>query len=331
MQLPFAWWNPQNLAHYDPGRRSERRWPSTPDAYQEKLARVVRALKESAISESSDVVLGLAEVTYQAAHDVRDACLPNHEVESMDMRPDRAGALEPAILFPRRPEFTTHPPIIVPNMPRGTRPMPVLDYTLDGHRIRFIVCHWTARFDNTSTHKRSDIASHLSHEIFEFLTGGSTSEARHVMIMGDLNEEPYGLLEERLHAVRSRDRVRDSLHWTDKDERRIRLYNLTWRLLGERFPHDGRPRKDFDTAGTYYWRKKKTWHTFDQVIVSGSLLSDTPPFVDETSMEVVTHESLLADSGRPESFIWSRKRSIGGVSDHLPVRGRIQTRSEEDT
>ncbi len=47
----------------------------------------------------------------------------------------------------------------------------------------------------------------------------------------DLNTEPYGVVEERLAAVRSRRRARDPQHYTERDRNRQRLYNLSWRML----------------------------------------------------------------------------------------------------
>jgi hypothetical protein len=218
--------------------------------------------------------------------------------------------------------FQVQPPIALLVAPRGTRPMAVLDYCSGSQRIRMIGCHWTARFEATSADVRSDLARLLMSEVYDFLHEPGHDESRHVLILGDLNEEPYELsLERRLNASRTRSRARQKEHYTDESVKRVWLYNCAWRFLGERYPHRGGSSAG-DTAGTYFWAAKKSWHTIDHVIVNGSLLGDTVPFLDEASVRVLTCPLLLEPQGRPHPFDW-RNGKPDGVSDHLPIAGRI--------
>lgn len=317
--LGFFWWNLNSFAHYDPSRAGEVQWPSVPDAYATKCGLVDRALAVL-FAESPPDLLAFAEVTCKAVLGLRDRIFPGYEVYSLDDLP--RPELQVAFLYRKSPRFEEQPKVVVPRLPRGTRAMAALDFCPPGHRIRFYACHWTARFGDDSTHHRSDLAHYLNGEIYRFLREPSDAEeVRHVVVLGDLNEEPYGLPEQRLHASRDRARARRRDHYQDRSMERAHLYNCSWRLLGERLPHSG-PASPRDAAGTYYWQRKRTWHTFDHVIVSGGLLTDSPPYLDEAGVEVVAGPAVWGTDGKPLKFEWNNGRPRG-LSDHLPIRGRI--------
>jgi hypothetical protein len=317
--LRFLWWNLQSFAHFEKTRAGETQWPPVQEAFDAKAARVESVLRQL-YGDDPPEVLGFAEITNKAALDLCRRLFPHYLVLSMDLlaKPE----LQVAFVYNASTgHFEEQPPIAVPGTPRGTRPMAVLDYCSDGHRIRLIACHWTARFGKSSKHVRSDVAHFLMSYIYDFLHEIVQGETRHIVILGDLNEEPYKLLEERLHACRSRSRSREREHYRAADVKRVRLYNCAWRFIGERYPHMGGPSAN-DTAGTYYWEAEKTWHTFDHVIVNGSLLTDAIPFLDESSVRVLTCPLLLEPEGKPEKFDW-RNGKPTGVSDHLPIAGQI--------
>ena len=82
-----------------------------------------------------------------------------------------------------------------------------------------------------------------------------------------------------------------------------------------------------EVAGTYYWREGRTWHTFDHVLVSGGLLGEKPPYLDERAIRVACTlveypEAFLGRDGLPHKFEWNDGSPVG-LSDHLPVVGRI--------
>jgi len=323
--LRFLWWNLQSFAHYDPHRAGEVHWPSSIEAYRAKVQRVDDALRELC-GDPAPEVLVFAELTNQAAQELRDRVFPTHAVFSLDLLP--RSQLQIAFLYQPIHCFEEQSPIVVPNTPRGTRPMGALDFLHVGHRIRFIACHWQARFSEESQHTRSDIARFLNTHVYQFLHEElSTPEVRHVVILGDLNEEPYGILEERLNAARFRAHSRRREHYTDQDVSRIRLYNCSWRFLGEREPHRGKVAEG-DTAGTYFWQSKNSWHTFDHVIVTGSLLTDQQPFLDERNLAVVARPTIMGCEGGPMCFEWNNGKPRG-ISDHLPILGQMVLQTED--
>jgi Endonuclease/Exonuclease/phosphatase family len=322
--IRFFWWNLQAFAHYDVKRAGEEQWPLVPAEYAAKCDRVDKCLREF-FASSPPEIMAFAEITSQAAHELRDRLFPKHTVFSLDQLP--RSELQVTVLYDPKAGFEEVGPLLVPGLPRGTRAMAIVDHCSSSHRIRFFACHWTARFSDQSRHHRSDTAHYLNREIYRFLNADQPSaETRHIVILGDLNEEPYGLLEERLHAMRNRSHSRMRPHYRDKDVERIRLYNCAWRFLGERLPHTGLPLQR-DTAGTYYWEKENRWGTPDQVIVNGSLLTEAAPFLDESALTIVAAPIFFGDGEIPKKFKWNNRMPTG-LSDHLPIVGRIVLQRE---
>jgi hypothetical protein len=318
--LRFLWWNLDSFAHYDRGRAGEERWPRDPAQYAAKCNRIEGAL-QSLFEQSVPHLLAFAEITEQAALHLRERLLPKYELLSLDFGL-RESQLQIAVLYDPSAGFENPDCLPVRNAPPGTRPMASLEHDFAGNRIRFYACHWTARFEAESEDTRADTARQLNIQIYRFLhEDAGADEPRHVVILGDLNEEPYGLVERRLYASRDRRRARMRPHQSDAPLERIRLYNCSWRWLGERSPHTG-SLGTVETAGTYYWQRKNRWCAFDQVIVTGSLVNQTCPFLDEGQFEVAVTPEVLGGERRPRRFTWINQQPRG-LSDHLPIRGCI--------
>jgi endonuclease/exonuclease/phosphatase family metal-dependent hydrolase len=205
--------------------------------------------------------------------------------------------------------------------PRTTRPMAALDFEQDGHRIRIIAVHWTAPFDDESNRSQEKLGQALQHHTYAFLHDPKpdSTAARYVIVMGDFNNEPYEIMESHFQTTRSRTRSKAPPHFSDDDAARVRLYNCAWRLLGERVPHDGS--RNVEVAGSYALQDR-SWKTPDQILVSGSLLFQQPPFLAEDSVAIYVNDELIDESSHPRPFIW-RGGSASGFSDHLPVSARI--------
>ncbi|MHC5540732.1 hypothetical protein ACYOEI_21135 [Singulisphaera rosea] len=140
-----------------------------------------------------------------------------------------------------------------------------------------------------------------------------------MVVLGDLNEEPTAeLFKSHLEGRRDRRSTRER-HWRDDDVRRVRLYNLAWRYLGEQVLHGaGRPPTD-GAAGTWYDRERG-WMTLDPILVSGGLLGELPPYIDEANTRILPLPILQDERGLPCPFEPDRSR---GVSDHLPIVGQL--------
>ena len=323
--LRFVWWNVQDFAHFEPDRAGSARWPASTEAYHAKRERIELVLSQLSHRHLPHL-LAFAEITDQALHVIRDNLFPDYRVHvlgSLYPKPDfRLG-----LLYDPEAGFEGEDFLAVSNLPDTARPMAILDQCSPGNRIRFYACHWTARFGDESEKWRSLSAHALSTKAYDFLhSEPPIDETRHALILGDLNEEPFGMLENWLYASRDHRRSKGQAHYTDVPIRRVRLYNCSWRFLGERFPHPY-PAGERETAGSHYWRDERTWHTYDQVIVSGTLLNNEPPFLDEQTLRVACGQEempahLWGPDGLPCKFDWNNGNP-SGLSDHLPLCGSI--------
>lgn len=317
--LRFLWWNAQDFAHYDKQRaRAEHRPQSEPE-FQEKLRRVGAVLQATRQPLGGVDLIGLGEATRPAVEQLRDAFFANYRVFSAAADPTEFQVVW--LVAPELPIYE-QPPIRAPDMSRHTRPMPALDLQLPGGRVRFVGCHWPA-FEE-SGRSRERLADHLVHELYEFLVKNRPlDEFRHAVVLGDLNDEPFGVPLSHLNAHRARGLARSAPAWQDHDARRVHLYNCAWRLLGERHPHGGdRPPDHIEAAGTWYSAEKKRWATLDHVIVSEGLLTASVPRLDESSVQVLTHKACAPSGDVPHKFSQSGG-TFRGVSDHLPILGRL--------
>jgi endonuclease/exonuclease/phosphatase family metal-dependent hydrolase len=165
------------------------------------------------------------------------------------------------------------------------------------------------------------LADYLRGDTYEFLQahGSGAFAERHTVILGDLNEEPTShVFEEHLTAARDHASGRQAAHWRDRQVRRVRLYNAAWRFLGEQVAYaGGRPMPGI--AGTFY-NQELGWRTFDHLVVSGGLLSDPPPYLDEANTRVAATAIMRSPEGVHRPFEAAR---YPGISDHLPIVGRI--------
>jgi endonuclease/exonuclease/phosphatase family metal-dependent hydrolase len=316
--LRFAWWNVHNFAHYDINHAGEDRWPIEQSAYDAKCERVDNALRHLINTHEPDI-LGLGEITSDAAEALRMRLFPNFKLVLPEITP--GSSFQVAVLYRREIQFRTRVPLLAANVPRTTRGMAVVEYARAGHRILFIFCHWTAFGENSDIY-RERLAETAAAHAYEFINNRGRNTVQHVVILGDFNTEPFdGLFRSRIQASRDRDRSRRRVHFSDQDVRRVRFYNASWRLLGERHPHDPAISPQH-LAGTYYNNRDRTWHTYDQVLVTSGLLGGKPPYLEEASFNITPLPGCLGKDGKPEVFNWSNGIA-NGLSDHLPLTGRI--------
>lgn len=328
-RLQLIWWNINDFYHFEPAKVTKEvssRWPQSRDAYEEKCNRVDKALGALFAASGRPTILALGEITSEAAEGIRDRLLPNHQLISLDVKKD-APSLQVAILFDDKLDtlkFEEKPPIVVPSTPMGTRAMAVLDIITKNSRIRCLICHWPARFDEDKSelvrYRISDYVAQYSHDFLN----EDLSEDRHLTIIGDLNDEPYDQSLTVLNAHRYRGRAQGKSHWSSDQVKRTHLYNTSWRLLGEKHPH---PSSNLavlpmgNSAGTYYWATKRSWLHLDHLIVSGGLLGPTVPYLDESEVTIVSLPEFLND-GFPEKFSKDAHK-YHGLSDHLPIYAMI--------
>lgn len=180
----------------------------------------------------------------------------------------------------------------------------------DGSPLVVVVAHWRSDLAGSEEGRarRSAAASHIKLAIARSidLLGGTA----YVLVLGDFNAEPHDPVFRVLPTSRSRGAV---LRHRARASDDILLYNPSWRWMGERAAWTGQERGSL--AGTYCNGKDlvDSWRTFDQVLVSKSLLATTGWLLREDLTGVYT-SSLLVD------------QSTGKLTDpidHLPITGKI--------
>jgi hypothetical protein len=171
-----------------------------------------------------------------------------------------------------------------------------------GTTLHLFVAHWPSRlFDNVGQ-KRAAMARAIRERLGGVL-GVGPSPGPHALVMGDFNDEPFDeSVTNALQSTRERAQAR---------RKPSLLYNPFWRLLGERQRIEDE-RADLKlSAGTYYWRSgvETRWRTFDQILVSSSLLDPPGWVLREGAVRVLHPEALIdASTGKPLAKF-----------DHLPV------------
>jgi hypothetical protein len=124
--------------------------------------------------------------------------------------------------------------------------------------------------------------------------------------------EPFSkTLADDLLAYRDRDLVR---------RREAAFYNPFWRLLGEQ-QHVENEDVGRLPAGTHFYRSGTStrWYTFDQIIVSSSLIRPNPWQLVEGATRAVLHAALVHEGMMRDVF------------DHLPVATAVTYNPEGTT
>jgi hypothetical protein len=322
-KLHFIWWNLCNFAHFDATKSALDRWPDQSSHYEEKRDRILGVIKSLNKPAYPDLI-ALCEITRLAAEDLVGK-LSNFSLVMASAYPGE-DEFQVAILYREGLGLTPELPLLpgdTEDVTPGTRPMVTLHLTLPGHVIRFVACHWTSMAKKTSTAARSRLANCLRRNTYEFLNPEvrTSGTMRHVVILGDLNEEPMAeLFSSDLVGWRERRWCRNP-HQADVPVKRVRLYNLAWRYLGEQAPHgEGQPITG-GAAGTWYDKDGEDgWRTMDHILVSGGLLGEKPPYIDEGRTQVVSMPVFQDKQGLPRPYVPGKSY---GVSDHLPLVGQI--------
>ncbi len=165
---------------------------------------------------------------------------------------------------------------------------------LMGQKIAVIVNHWPSRLggqEQSSPHREA--AAALCKEIADSLW--RTDPDMGVIIMGDLNDDPM-------------DRSTARVLGAKRDQKKVKaphqFFNPWWKILD-------------NGIGTLEY--KGQWNLFDQIIISGNLLSQPTGRWSYQRAEVLNRD-FLKESGRPYPLrTYSYGKYRNGYSDHFPT------------
>lgn len=132
----------------------------------------------------------------------------------------------------------------------------------------------------------------------------------HVLVVGDFNVEPFDETFNVLPTARFRDVVR---RHKPRGRGDVLLYNTSWRWMGESEPWAGQSIPS--NAGTFFSRRNSphAWRTFDQVLVSASLLRETGWTLMESSTKTLI----------PDEIFDAQRGRLKKPLDHVPIVGQL--------
>jgi Endonuclease/Exonuclease/phosphatase family len=301
--LPFAWWNTKVAPPSITSKATKE--------HRDTAIRVVRKL----IKGQGCLLAALAEVRRENVL----AWLPQSRRTTWDVLRDTSGAphdFDLAIAFDRDvlslKSLTWVRGFHASQAVRAGL-VATFDFADSSGPLVVATAHWRSNIGDAEDagSRRASSAQALLKEI------GATLQAvgvdAPVLILGDFNAEPF---EQPFGAAlpTSRSRAEVQRH-RPRDPTDLLFYNAAWRWLGERSPWYAE-RKPPTLAGTYRLSSNTptAWRTFDQALVSPSLLHGDGWSLDERALKVYDKADVfdLAASRPREPF------------DHLPIVGRLE-------
>lgn len=314
LHLPFAWWNTGVSPPLPPGHPLSPKRQQAQEAHRQQARKVIEEL----VIEHGCALLALAETIGEKPI----AWIPDSVRQNWKAIENPGGAERPRVdvLFDaRRLALRCHDWLV-----QGGRGL-LAEFTLppagdsDPESLLLAAVHWSSGLyngrraqDEHATDEKA-LRSRITRRIKE------GRQQPHVLVAGDLNVEPFdrdGL--EGLGASRSRATVRRAAADAEKDPL---FYNAAWRWLGERYAwHPARQVPSL--AGTYRKGDDRHggWYTFDQLLVSGSLLRE--------------HGWTLMEEGLgpfPSAHVFNSSRSkFVRPFDHLPILGHLEWHGNDE-
>lgn len=297
LPLRFAWWNTGVAPTV--GRLVDSN-------HEAKAMEVVARL----VLEEGCALIGLAEVYRQRIWEWIPASERAHW-GSISPRIDAEDGYDLGVLYDRRQlDAVNFHWLSVGHAGRRVRPGVVVEFETQGEGVAVVLAHWPSSMGDgdTARDRRGRAASAVRAAVASL----SLRDVP-VLVMGDLNLEPFDrALGSDLPTSRYRDAV---LRHRARDEADILLYNASWRWLGEKHARKGHASGP-SLAGTYRTRDRTptAWRTFDQVMVSGTLLGNRGWALQEAGLGVWSHEAVFSrEKSRPEPPF-----------DHLPIVGELE-------
>lgn len=284
----------------------------TAGKYQAKLANIARVVSELCPDATAGhaALVGIAEVENARALDdlVAQPALAAlgfryAHIEGADRRGIDCAVLYDPALF--RLTGTTLVPYVDPENPGYlTRGFLVASGTLGGDELHVIVCHWPSR---ATGEEARILAGRQTRAVKDSLLRACPGSK--VIVMGDLNDDPHDRsLAEGLACLYNKEEV------TAADG----MFN-PWRAIH-------RPDSVGRGVGTLTYQGK--WNLFDQIVVSGTLLTDDGAQLRYGRAEIFLRDYLLQDEG-PDGAnrryagtplrTHAGGRWLNGYSDHLPT------------
>ncbi|MCG3826846.1 endonuclease/exonuclease/phosphatase family protein [Photobacterium damselae] len=168
----------------------------------------------------------------------------------------------------------------------------------DSKQIYLYLCHWASRLNGDGHDKRVTAARMVYDSAIEYMEAG-----KDVIVMGDFNDNPY---DESLYRCLKANRCHDAVKKYPNEF----FYNPFWRSVVSEYKYSHAGTQNTYRSGSHKFKQflGTIWHTYDQIVVSGSFLNNGYWHLNEFRTHILTPASLLADFEDSKHFI-----------DHLPI------------
>ncbi|CDF81009.1 endonuclease/Exonuclease/phosphatase family protein [Formosa agariphila KMM 3901] len=277
------------------------------DIYIEKIKSMSRVISEIGfeVTQNAPTILGVSEIENRGVLEsiINDSLLVkyNYGIVHFDS-PDRRG-IDVGLIYQKK-MFT---PLSVFNYPlhlkdelKGTpiytRDQLVVSGLLEGDLIYIIVNHWPSRRGGeTKSNPKRIAAAKLNKHIIDSLH--TLDPYAKIISMGDFNDNPTN---ESFKSILK----------TEKEKRKVGLKGIYNPM--EQLYNDG--------LGTTAYRDK--WSLFDQVLVSGALLTSDFRSYAFYKAGVFNAQFLITKTGQYKGYpfrSFGYEGYTGGFSDHFPV------------
>ncbi|KJG29180.1 endonuclease/exonuclease/phosphatase [Photobacterium angustum] len=175
----------------------------------------------------------------------------------------------------------------------------------DSKIIYVYLCHWASRLNGDSEKRRVAAANMVYSSAYDYMRIGHD-----VIVMGDFNDNPYDdSMYKFLRASRCHDAVRKY-----PDEY---FYNPFWRTIVSNYKYSHLNYDKSYRSGSYKYKQfsGEIWHSYDQIVVSGSFLTGKNWHLNEFRTEIMQIDDITLHYDDAGSFV-----------DHLPVVCEITRR-----
>jgi hypothetical protein len=168
----------------------------------------------------------------------------------------------------------------------------------DDKKISLYICHWASRLRGDGESRRKSAADMVYESATELMNNGQD-----VILMGDFNDNPYD------------DSVLNHLNSTRCHAAVIKnpnefFYNPFWRTVVSENKYNHLSSLEDFRSGSYQYKQfcGALWHSYDQIMLSGSFLGKGYWHLNEEQTKNITTDNLLIDYKCSKHFI-----------DHLPI------------
>jgi hypothetical protein len=349
--IRFVWWNLQNFFDTTPSEISrdldytpEKGW--TTDAYRAKKQNLAQALAATHGGQGPEL-LAVCEIEWDSL--LEDLITEMGMAAHLKVVKDPSGTsdlrgIDVAIAYDNRKLRWRRRRSHLVYLRYRTRDIFEVEFEVKatGERLVVFACHWPSRRlgKYRTDPLRAAVAEHLAFLVeghvkaptdeYLKLKAASNLKPVHeawekkVLILGDLNDEPYDRsLMEHLHASPDlelvtglgNDMPKFYDHVADYRAQEVFLHNPMWRFL---------PREQ---SGSYFLaslpsgeKVARRYAVLDQVVASRGLVSGAGLTLDANALNIFRDPLVATPSGRPRPF---DRKTGKGTSDHLPVEGRL--------